>query len=165
MRSSCSCVLIPLILSCNLLLAQSPGARLSGVRAVTVSVGVQYNAAGGVIPVDSSHVRTIVELRLRTVGIRVLTAQEGRASPQAVPYVSLLVLIVPVQDGYAASSHLTVRVSWPAAPYGEGVAPLELWNVSHLQVTGATDPGGDIERGVGKVLDELVNSWLAANPR
>ena len=120
--------------------------------------------------VSESRLRTLVELRLRSAGIRVLTDEEDSRDAQSNPYVMLSVMLLQTTSkagmplGYVFATHASVRISSRVA-FNETVAPQELWSHRYLDVADTDRASEALERTVARLMDGLVNEWLAANPR
>lgn len=153
--------------------AQTPPSKLSGIAKVATPLidanleGCSASESG----LTDDRLQTIIELRLRTAGLRILTVAEDRADPDINPFVHLTLICVPVsssetgvQWGFAFSTQLSVQIYQRALINGS-IAPTELWENTYLNVAGNKTLRAEVERVVGQLLDELINQWLAANPR
>ena len=148
--------------------AQTPPLR--GITKVTTLVAVAL-PEGKARPFDltEDRLRTILELRLRTAGLRVLSHDEDRADPHINPYVYLSVTVLEASSrsgartGYVFSTDLSVRIFQRVTLNGS-MAASELWKGGLLNITDTEGITPDLERVVGLLLDQLLNEWLAANP-
>ena len=119
--------------------------------------------------VTESRLRTLVELRLRTAGIRVLTDDENKKDRAINPYVALAITGFATQSkegtpsGFAVMSAASVRIS-SRASNGASV-PQELWSRADFRVSDPERAGQSIEQAVGRLMDDLITEWLAANPK
>lgn len=168
---------LPLVLLTATAAAQSH--RLAHIDKVEVTVDLTQYPGEEVI--DTSRVRTIMELRLRSAGLRVLSPAEANADPSQIPLVSLYLNILPVKMsgnvvGYACATRLDVTVEqfipstragvqFAAGTIGASLAPLDLWQVEYLELDGRSTATSDVEKQIGDRLDQLLNAWLADNPK
>ena len=145
--------------------------HLRGVTKVTTVVSL--NLAEGAKPpteLSEDRLRTVLELRLRSAGLRVLTQEEDRRDPGINPYVLLQVHMLEASSrggtrlGYATDIRLSVRVI-QQAPFNGSYAPTELWTNSYLTLTDSESVVSDAEREIRLLADDLLNQWLAAYPR
>ena len=142
-------------------------ASLKGVTKATVEVHLVSNDRA---VVTEDRLRTLTELRLRTAGLRVLSAAEDSKDPDVNPTVELRLTLLKVSDrgnselGYAFATRVSVRDYRPS-PRNGAYVPQELWANSFLNTTGNAQPSTDIEKVVSELLDDLLNDWLKANPK
>jgi hypothetical protein len=157
------------MMAASALLAQSPVSPLKGVTKVTAGVRL----AGNSLPVATlteERLQTLLELRLRTAGLRVLTSLEDRVDPEINPMVQLFVLMIPartqggVEMGHAFTTRLEVNET-RLSPRNAALVDMELWSSNYINITDRPTAAAEVERVVATVLDELVNEWLRANPR
>jgi hypothetical protein len=148
---------------------QEPVEPLAGVTTVTVDILINTDDP---LPtgITDQRLRTLSELRLRALGIRVLTPQEDRTEPGTRPVVSLgLTLIEAHNDskeriGYAFSTHLAVQ-EFARSTRNKALVTQELWSSINLNTASPPNAAAEIERVVNALLDQLANAWLKANPR
>lgn len=149
--------------------AQTPvrDAPLTSTGRMTVNVSL----AGKELPpeVTADRLKTLTELKLRTVGIRVVTPAEVRDDPDAIPSLELTLIGVPARSGledlgWAFSMRLAVREYRPSQR-NSAIVPVELWADSYLYISETAKAGEQAERMVGLLLDKLTNDWLKANPK
>ena len=156
----------------TLLIAGSASAQvrddpLKGI--VKVTVDVYLSAANPPSLLDSTRLRTLTELKLRTAGLRVLSAAEDRQDTEANPAVELHVMLLKAENqrgvvGYVFSSRLSVR-EYQMARRNTAIVPIELWDNSYLNIAASSETPAEIERVVTLLLDDFMNAWLKANPR
>jgi hypothetical protein len=145
-----------------------PPPELFGITKVTVLVSVNGRECQPTLSED--RLRTVVEFRLRSAGIRVLTEAEDRADPVINPYVSLRVMCMRATNasgtsiGYVLGTRLSMRVYQRVVLNG-AFAPSILWEDSYLDITALEAMDQQAERTVGMLLDQMLNEWLKANPR
>ena len=148
--------------------------ELRGISKVKVDVLLANVVEGNEdLPSDisESRLRTIIELKLRTAGLRVLSEEESLADPDTNPWVVLAQGAMPATlrvgerlTGYFVSTNLTVfEFRYQAAR--DAVLPVQLWVSGGLNTIPLKRGASDIERVVAGLLDEFLNDWLAANPR
>ena len=106
---------IGLSVFCDHASAQSGIPPLRGVSKVTVGVAINPTAGMDGLGVSEDRLRTLVELRLRTAGLRVLSLDESRADKDVIPIVQLNILWIPAETetarlGYSFSTRLTVEM-------------------------------------------------------
>lgn len=149
--------------------AQTPPDPLVGVRKVTVLV--DYKAIGSPPgEISESRLQTILELKLRTAGLRVLTQQENLADPDINPYVYLRVATLKTQTqggrtiGYTYRLDLAAKVAGNV-PFNRARVPMELWSNSTMAVSDRDRASSHIESLVGQLTDLFLNAWRKANPR
>lgn len=76
--------------------AKSP---LTGVHKVTVSISLTSDSSG---VISSDRLQTVVEPKLRTAGLRVLTEAEDSADPDILPSVAVSVNLMSAKDSRAS---------------------------------------------------------------
>ena len=141
---------------------------LKGVTKVTVQVLLAADQAPFVITRD--RLRTILELRLRTAGLTVLSEAEDSADPDINPTVQIDIVIIPSQTvagqimGYACHTRLSVR-EYRLSPRNQALVPIELWDRGRMNVASSQTVVAAIERTTNEFLDGVVSDWLGANPR
>jgi hypothetical protein len=130
---------------------------------------VLFNGRDAPPSITKARLQTLVELKLRTAGLRVLSVAEDAKDPDVNPTVVLDLALVSVKDsddggalGYAFSTRLSVFER-----HGRNKAPvrLELWSSAQLKTTNPDSAASVMERVVNGLLDELVNAWLKDNPK
>ncbi len=148
--------------------------ELRGISKVKVDVLLANVVEGNEnLPSDisESRLRTIIELKLRTAGLRVLSAEESLADPDTNPWVVLAQGAMPATlrvgerlAGYFVSTNLTVfEYRYLAAR--DAVLPVQLWEEANLRTTPLEEAAAQFEGAVAILLDDFLNDWLAANPR
>jgi hypothetical protein len=149
--------------------AQSTNKPLTGVSKVATLIS--YNIKGaGPNGISEGRLRTILELKLRTHGLTVLSYDEIKKYPFNLPYVFLEVSMLETRitggrsTGFAFMARLSVRI-FASVPFNEARVPLEIWTSDTLAVDDPEAAASRTERVVNKLADLLVNDWLAANPR
>jgi hypothetical protein len=144
------------------------GDQLKGVGKVTVEVLLAAREVPSWITED--RLRTILELRLRTAGFKVLSDADDRKDGDVNPRVLLDINIIPARlrggpdIGYAFSSRLSLR-EYRASVRNQAILPIELWARSYLDIASSQNAASGVEKTVADLLDELINEWLKANPR
>lgn len=139
---------------------------LQGVVKTTVGVILNQSSASPIVGVTEARLRTMIELRLRSAGLRVVTAEEDLADPDINPAVALDLTLLPAQDGrglvgYAFSTGLDVTERQRLASNGAAVSAT-LWHNRYLNIASERSTQSEVERVVNQLLDELVNAWLQA---
>lgn len=149
--------------------AQSTPPRLGNVTKVTTLV--LYNATGSTpYGISEERLRTVLELRLRSAGLRVLTDAEDAVDPDSNPYVMLDVSSLETSNqsgrttGFAYKAALSVRLFGYVSINGTR-APLELWFDGTMGVGPNNEAGPAIERIVNQLADSMINRWLKDNPK
>lgn len=167
-RLLCAAILLGLIFATQSS-AQSPKPKLAKIAKTTTLVIINNT---GPVPygISEARLRTLLELRLRTAGLRVLTEDEDAGDPETNPYVMLYVSTLEIsnqsgrQTGFAYRVDLSVRISDYVLLNGSR-APLELWADGNMGVGPRDDTGSTIEKMVGDLCDSLLNQWLKDNPK
>ena len=166
-RDAC-CVLLLAVFS-QQTFAQSKANQLAGFSKVTTLVA--YNATGkSPFGITEERLKTILELKLRANGLRVLTAEEDLKDPSVNPYVFLEVSTLESRNkagnaiGFAYGARLSIRLV-ARVPINESFAPIELWARDTMGVSGTEQAPATTEKIVNELTEELLNDWLAANPR
>lgn len=119
---------------------------------------------------SESRLQTIVELRLRQSGLRVLTNEEVLKDPDLIPWVQLAVMTLETKNqggtiiGFTYSLSLAMRV-YGTVPLSRAQRPMVLWETATIAVASREAASADIERIVGEQTDSLLNAWLKANPK
>ena len=154
------------ILSSEFVQAQT-GQDLRDISKVSVGVFVD----GRELPsgISESRLKTIIELKLRTAGLRVLSAEESLADPDTNPWVVLTLRAIPAQVngrvvGYSFSTDIAVH-EYRYLAARDAVLPVELWQEAGLGSIPLKGAASMIENSVAQLLDLFLNDWLAANPR
>lgn len=149
--------------------AQSKPNPLDKVSKVTTLVN--YSSTGQAPHgISEERLRTILELRLRTAGLRVLSQDEDRVDPDLNPYMYLEVSTLQTMSrsgdalGWTYSVRLSARL-FGVVPINKSRAPIELWANSTMGVSGKDSASAETERVVTEMCESFLNSWLAANPR
>ena len=120
--------------------------------------------------ISESRLQTMLELRLRTAGLRVLSAQEDAADPATNPYIYLKVSTLETSTESGRSLGIVHRIDLSARvfsqnPINNAYVPMELWADGQLAVSSREGATAQIERIANTLIDSLLNTWLAANPR
>jgi len=149
-------------------LGQTPLPTLRGVTKVTTALAVIF-PEGEKRPssLTEDRLRTIIELRLRTAGLRVLSTDEETPHTNPFVYLQVTCLVMNSQSGwnpgYAFSTRLSVGI-FQSVTFNGAWASSELWWSDNLAVTNPDRVNDVVERQVGALLDALLNQWLADNP-
>jgi hypothetical protein len=120
--------------------------------------------------ISEERLRTLLELRLRSAGLRVLTDAEDAADPDINPYVMLNVSSLETSNqsgqttGFAYKADLSVRMFGDVSINGTR-APMELWADDTMGIGPKGSSGQAIERFVNQLADSMINRWLKDNPR
>jgi hypothetical protein len=140
---------------------------LKAVERVTVNVAI----SGKDLPpsVTAERLKTVIELKLRIAGLRVVTPSEVKDDPDAIPSLELTLIGVPARSGpsdigWAFSSRLAIREYRPSRR-NNAIVPNELWADAYLYITETGNAGEQAERVLTLLLDKFANDWLKANPR
>jgi hypothetical protein len=117
------------------------------------------------------RLKTLTELRLRSAGLLVLSRDEIIArDPEIYPLVevSVIAMAPKLKDGrpvgFAFRMDLKVQ-EYRVTPRNGAPVPMVLWSRANIMVTDRPDLSHSMERNLNEMLDDLVNEWLAANPR
>ena len=162
-------VLIVASICSNLSYGQSKSNRLERVSKVTTLVN--YIATGQPPNgITEDRLRTVLELKLRSAGLRVLSGDEDRIDPDQNPYIYLEVSTLQTTNktgvviGWSYAVRLSARI-FGNVPINRSRAPIELWSDSTMGVSGQESAALETERAVVELSESLLNAWLAANPR
>ena len=135
------------------------------------TVAVSYSNTGTApLGISEQRIRTLLELKLRSIGLRVLTEKEDREDRDLNPYVNLEVSSLETSNrggavtGFAYRVHLSLRIIGQVS-LNKALAPLELWSDNSLRVASRDDAPAQIERMINELSDSLLNAWLKANPK
>jgi hypothetical protein len=132
-------------------------------------VRVDINLAGSELPVGitEDRLRTLVELKLRSAQMKVLSKDEDAADPDTNPFIQLSLLILKTESavgqplGFVFSPMLSV-VEIRAITQRNIIAPVLLWQNNSLH-TSSLEPARDsVEKAVGDLVDKFLNNWLKA---
>ena len=100
-----------------------------------------------------------------------LSSDEDAKDPDVNPYVSLEVKTLETRNtagnpiGFTYTARLSVRL-FARVPINNSRAPLEMWYRDTMGVSGSEEATSTIiERIVNELAEDLLNTWLAANPR
>lgn len=144
---------------------------LSGIKKAVVSSHVSGAAAAGQdAPVSGERFQTILELRLRTAGIKVLTAAEDAVDLESNPIIQFRGTLVRLENnsreprGWALAISLEVRERALYRRNGSVVHALS-WQDETLAVSGPDNGTAYMEGIASQMIDRLLNAWLKANPR
>jgi hypothetical protein len=133
---------------------------LVGLKGVCVLVTDIYPKAES-LGLSKDQIKTDVELRLRKAGVRVLTVKEMHETPGAP---DLLVTIVAyIQSNLCAFSIQVDLRELVALARGFEVTGT-IWEKSQLGLT-PIDQIRFVREGLGDLVDEFINDYLAANPK
>jgi hypothetical protein len=161
-------LVVCICMSSAALLGQSRPRLLEGVEKMTARVVLRTQD-----PLPSGLTRerlqTLVELKLRTSGLRVLSDEEDSNDPDIIPRAILNVMILRTEDGrgpngFAFSTRLIItEIGISERNKSRGFT--ELWSQASLNVSSLDTANTQVERITGILLDGFVNDWLKANPR
>ena len=149
--------------------AQSKPNRLERISKVTtlIDYGATGEAPSGI---SEDRLRTVLELKLRSAGLRVLTDDEDGKDPDLNPYMYLEVSTLQTRSvsgkviGSAYAARLSARI-FGTVLFNKSLAPIELWSLSTMGVSGPESAASETERAVVGLCESFLNVWLAANPR
>jgi len=146
---------------------QSP---LAGVQKVAVQVHL-YGAYGDTLdpPLSIDRVRTALELRLRTVGLTVLSDSEVRVGLHLDPVVVLSLYVYSLPKVGSESWYMSfmelAMLEWQKSARNGAWAFLLLDKRNFTTMA----RGGELTRNVQEAAEEMANAmlneWLKANPR
>src|SRR2546425_8239420 len=114
---------------------------------------------------DTTRIRTDVELRLRQAGITVLTRQEW-LSTAAAPYLYVNVQVIKNPANfyaYSADVELRQRVTLVHNPATSILAAT--WSATGIIGTVGSRRVGSLRENVRDLTDRFINAYLAANPK
>ena len=163
------CAFLLLATYARVAISQDRPAPLSNISKVTTLVN--FNATGDPpLGVSEARLRTVLELRLRSAGLRVLTMDEDKKDPNFNPYLYLNVRSLETKSqsgrtlGFAYRLDLSAR-AFQNIPFNRARAPLEIWVDSTMAVGSPDTAANQIEQMVNQMTDSFLNDWLAANPK
>jgi hypothetical protein len=111
------------------------------------------------------QIQTDVELRLRQVGIRVLTQDERRSVPGE-PLLEVLVTSVVNENGRCAyRSDVTVYQHAYMLETDTSSAIVSTWSVGSVVIVGLRNLFASVRRNVRDRVDQFINAYLSVNPR
>ncbi len=114
---------------------------------------------------DTTQIRTDVELKLRQAGITVLTQQEW-LSTAAAPYLYVNVQAIKNSAGiyaFTVDVELRQRVTLIQNPSMRVLAPT--WSATGIIGTVGSQKIGSVREDVRDLTDQFINAYLAANPK
>jgi hypothetical protein len=100
----------------------------------------------------------------------VLSSEEEKTDPDLIPYVHLEASTMEARNragdllGFAVSVRLSAKTA-ARNPHNTSWAALELWSRSRLGLINKEEAALFIERCTNELAEDLLNTWLAANPR
>lgn len=149
-------------------IAQEHPHKLENITKVTTLVWLDPT---GELPegISEARLRAIIEQKLRSAGLRVLTESEYTSDPEIKPYVFLVVSTIQSRNhggdiiGYAYRVDLSARVG-AKIPFNRAFAPLEIWTTGALAES-SKSPSKHIEKIVAELTDLFIKAWLEANPK
>jgi len=149
--------------------AQNIKPKLAKISKVTTLI-ILNNTGAAPVGISDARLRTMLELRLRTAGLRVLSEEEDARDPDTNPYVMLQVSTLETSNQAGRSTGFAFRVDLSARVFGYVLlngsrAPLELWADGTMGVGPKDEAGSAIEKLIGELCDSLLNQWLKENPR
>ena len=114
---------------------------------------------------DTTQIRTDVELKLRQAGITVLTRQE-RLSTAAAPYLYVNVQAIKSRANvyaFSANVELLQRVTLVRNPAMS--IPATTWSATCIIGGVGSQKVGSVREHVRDLTDQFINAYLAANPK
>jgi hypothetical protein len=132
---------------------------LTGVYVLIEDLGPNKQEVGGL---TTSQLQSDVELKLRKVGIRVLTKEEWSATKGS-PYLYVRISPVVQPDFYAYSIEVELKqvvVLLRAPIYVSGAT----WSTGSAGSVGKTNFVKGLRDSVGDLIDQFINDYLAVNP-
>jgi hypothetical protein len=136
-------------------LAQDP---LAGVRAVEVVIDLPENAAK--LSLTESDVRTKVELKLRTAGLRV-----GPASEQLPWFYVQVGLDLRTGSNICVFGVRLALYEYAVLPRTKTLVKGQLWTAGAFGSVGNNQARETLLGQLDEGVDRFLNSWLAANPK
>jgi hypothetical protein len=147
--------------------SQARGDPLRPLTKCTVSLSIVSGPDIGLA--DTDRIRAAVELRLRSLGIRVMTDEEVAKDAASIPAFEIRATAI------ALTSHAGVRIGtafyldlslieWTTLSRTHAMVPAVLWSEGHIQTTGIDDQRDVLERAVNNQLDSFARALLKANP-
>jgi hypothetical protein len=128
---------------------------LKGLSGVQVLIE-ELNDAAKALGLDTAAIQTDVELKLRMAGLRVLSDEEERSTPDR-PWLYVNVNVVGKAAAIGVNFNQTARL----ARTGE-TASVTTWSRTGL----ATNPTAESVRNqIKDYVDAFLNDWLSANPK
>ena len=140
---------------------------LEGVSTVWVDIRMTKHT-DPLSPIALERLRTVAELKLRAIGLRVLDLDDLSLPATPVVIIELIWLYRDAPGEYVY--HLAVEVSEPGYTY-RNPAQLANWWVpivarrAFIGVASSVDAAATLVKTCDVFLDELINEWLRANPR
>jgi hypothetical protein len=106
------------------------------------------------------QIRTDVELRLRTAGIKVLTEEKSLEAP-GMPL--LRVKIMNFKHNTYGLYSLSLNISL-AQRYPQGSVTDNTWTTKYIEPVGATNISQVLDK-IKDSVDIFINAWLSVNPK
>lgn len=137
--------------------------QLAELEAVRVSVGISSDDA---LPgIAEPRLETLVELRLRSHGLSVVSWGEPGAAmaPElAVSIVALPSHVGRITVGYTFATQVALNET-VVLPRNDFLILADGWKSLSVYNAPTANLRNDIERSVSEKVDEFLNAWLAAN--
>jgi hypothetical protein len=147
-------------------MAQTTPDPLAGVKNFHVVVENIDQSSARLANLTPDRLRTIAELKLRVAGIQVLSSDESYRSQLTPPYlyVNLNLLSVSGPNEFVYSINVSLR-RYAASPINGADAVVLLWEKGLVAIAGERRMPRAAEESLDDLMDEFVNSYLAANPK
>jgi hypothetical protein len=167
-RALCFAAVVTLCLPVAALAAEYDRESLRGLPGIGVmleDIGNEARAFG----LDTTDVRTHVELALRQNGIRVLSTAELLAQ-RRMPFLYVNIAVTrytanPNVITFDVAVQLEQMVTIPTNSVS-GLQPASTWQAhSHYGLTGPMHAREDVYSGLDTALEEFANDWLAVHPK
>lgn len=147
--------------------SQASGDPLRPLTKCTVALSIVSGPDVGLT--DTDRIRAMVELRLRSLGIRVMTDEEATKDSASIPEFDVRATAIPLtsHDGVRTGTAFYLDLSlieWTTLARTHATAPAVLWSEGHVQATGTDDLRELLERDVSKQLDAFASALQKANP-
>ena len=163
-RIPVNAVLVAMLL---LIVSMLPGSRaygqgspatantLKGLSGVQVLIE-ELNDAAKALGLDTAAIQTDVELRLRTAGLRVLSDEEERSTPDR-PWLYVNVNVVGKAAAIGVNFSQTARLARTRES-----ASVTTWSRTGLAINPTAE---SIRNQIKDYVDAFLNDWLSANPK
>lgn len=140
---------------------------LKGLTGVAVFISLEPGAEPERAGLRMDQLRTDMELRLRTSGVRVPNEAEWQQTPRR-PRVFAKVFLLkhPIINRYSISVDLLFYqdVAIEGAP-GRKCHACTWWGKQYVAATGAKEAPEEVRRVLREQLDAFINAYLSVNPK
>ena len=147
--------------------AQSPGDPLRPLTKCTLELSIVSGRDVGQIGTD--RLRAIVDGRLRSLGIRVITDEDVAKDTASIPAFEVRATTIALTsrsgERIGTSFYLDMSlIEWTTISRTHALVPAVLWTEGHLQATGVEDLPDVLARDIDAQLDKFATALHKANP-